>query len=156
MKDEEITKEIQRLRDGGAMNEQGAKAIALGISRKFDELADAWAKRFSIGGWVDLPTAAPTRLHFCKRRSTKKVTGGFKFAEEAWAFVIVYKHEQEELRISEANLELRTAAARALPALEKVLAENENADRVELLESYDTISRLAEEAKLKRQSENNR
>ena len=146
MRDEEIETEIQRLRDGGAMNEQGAKAIALGISRKFDELAEVWAKRFSIGGWVRLPTSAPCRLHFCRRQTRGKAVDGFKFAPQKWTFRIVYEHEREEISISEANLEQRTYAARALPALEKVLLENANADRGELLESYDTISRLAEEA----------
>jgi len=139
MIDVNIQREIDRLRQGGKLNPDGVKAIAIGINHAFTELAAAWSKRFSIGAWVDLHTSAPTQLHFCRRPNLG--------SDVTWTFVILYTHERDELRISQANLEQRNAAARAIPRLYQALIENGNADKTKLLEAFDTVSKYAEEAK---------
>lgn len=140
MDNEEIEKQIQNLRNGGDLNEQAVEAIAVGIAKKFEDLAEVWGKRFSIGGWVDLQTSTPCVLYFCKRHISRNSVPR-KNVQNTWVFIISFANTREERRIFEVNFEIRIAAAKAIPELKKVLEGNSDKNRNELLEAYDTISK---------------
>lgn len=132
MNDHEIEKQIQSLRDGGELTADAVKALALGISKRFRELAEHWGRRYEIGGWVKLKSFGE-RLHFCKRQGK-------------WQFIIVYPSDGDESDVADFSLRQRQIAAEALPELQDVLEANRKADRGRLLDAFDTISKYADEA----------
>lgn len=131
MTDQEIADHVERLRAGAPLDSDSVKAIAVGIGRRFKELAQLWGdKRFSVGAWVSMGDLSD--LHFCKR-------------DGQWQFRIT-DHSGDSVAMSHATLPQRQLAVEHLRALEKALMENQGVDQERLLEAFDTISSFADES----------